>query len=118
MTRLIDMDDEDLQEMLVENDEKMEKEDAEKLDRDELVTAVLDSMTIEELKALPEVQENDYVKRNRRDDVIAAARGEAVEREREENARAAAERENEMAPDQEPEDEAPDEAEPEPEPDE
>lgn len=95
--RFIDQTDEDLAAQLTAATGDPEAADG--LERREVLGALLETMTITELKALPEVVENEYVKRNRRDDVIAAAMGEAVEAERETNARAAAKRENEAASD-------------------
>jgi hypothetical protein len=68
------------------------------LPREELIERVLESMTIDELKELPEVAKNENVRKNLRHDVLAAARGEMVEKEREKAARDRADEENRYAP--------------------
>lgn len=71
------------------------------LPREELEAKLLDAMPIEELRELPEVKANEHVRRNLRSDVISAARGELVEKEREEATRKAVEQENKRAPSEE-----------------
>lgn len=96
--RLLDKADSTLAQELANRDDALTPSAALDLPRPELEQRLLDSMTIEELRALPEVADHPAVRKNIRADVIAAARGELVEREREEAAAAAAERENKSAP--------------------
>jgi hypothetical protein len=98
--KLIEQADTTLSEKLAERTDLTPSE-AFDLPRAEVLTRLFDAMTIEELKALPEVASNEHAKKNRRDDLIAAARGEMVEAEREEAARKLAEQENQGAPSRE-----------------